>query len=130
MPLCDGSAAYGDERVIESQELVESADALVFAFPIYVYNVNAALKNFVELTGQSMKGKVAGFVCSAGGRMSYMSVMGLANSLMLDFRMFILPRFVYVASEDWEGDNLREGIGERIDQFATSFSDFARRMTD
>jgi FMN reductase len=30
-----------------------------------------------------------------------MSIMGLANSLMLDFRCLIIPRFVYAKSEDF-----------------------------
>lgn len=128
LPLCDGGEAYGDERAIRAKAMVEEADGIVFASPVYVYNVNAVMRNFVELTGQSMTGKVAGFLCAAGGRLSYMSVMDLANSLMLDFRMFILPRFVYVTSEDWDGDQLVDGIGERIDQFATSFEDFANRL--
>ena len=129
LPMCDGGAAYGDERAVAAKALVEEADAIVFATPIYVYNTNAAMKNFVELTGHSMKDKVAGFLCAAGGAMSYMSIMSLANSLMLDFRMFVLPRFVYVASSDWEGDELADGIGERIDQFSDSFVDFAQRMS-
>jgi len=129
LPMCDGGSVYGDERVVEAKAMVEAADAIVFATPIYVYSTNAAMKNFVELTGHSMKDKVAGFLCAAGGSMSYMSIMSLANSLMLDFRMFVLPRFVYVASSDWNGDELGEGIGDRIDQFADSFTDFARRLT-
>ena len=36
-------AAYEDERVIAAKEKVEAADAIFFASPIYVYNVNAAL---------------------------------------------------------------------------------------
>lgn len=128
LPMCDGGSAYGDERVLDAKVKVEAADAIVFATPIYVYGVNAALKNLVELTGRSMEGKVTGFLCAAGGRMSYMSVMSFANSLMLDFRMFVLPRIVYVASEDWNGDVLGEEAESRIGQFATSFEDFARRM--
>ena len=102
-------AAYEDDRVIAAKEKVEAADAIFFASPIYVYNVNAAMKNFVELKGHFMKGKVAGFLCATAGRVGYMSVMSLANSLMLDFRMFVLPRFVYVAAEDWEGNGLEDG---------------------
>lgn len=128
LPFCDGADAYEDDRVIAAKEQVEDADGIVFASPIYVYNVNAAMKNFVELTGRSMKGKVAGFLCAAGGRMSYMSVMSLANSLMLDFRMFVLPRFVYGAAEDWEGNSLKDEIRGRIGEFATSFRDFLGRM--
>ncbi len=128
LPLCDGGGAYSDEAVVQANALVEAADGIAFATPVYVYDVNAALKNFVELTGQAMRGKVAGFLCAAGGRMSYMSVMSLANSLMLDFRMHILPRFVYVASEDWKGDKVAEAVEERIGQFATSFEDLVRRL--
>ncbi|MDE0768891.1 MAG: NAD(P)H-dependent oxidoreductase [Opitutaceae bacterium] len=130
LPMCDGSAAYGDENAIRAKAMVEEADGIVFASPIYVYNVNAALKNFVELTGHSMKDKVAGFLCSAGGKLSYMSPMSFANSLMLDFRMFVLPRFVYVSAEDWNEDQLSEDIADRIGEFATNFADFAGRMTD
>lgn len=121
-------AAYEDDRVIAAKEKVEAADAIFFASPIYVYNVNAAMKNFVELTGHFMKGKVAGFLCATGGRVGYMSVMSLANSLMLDFRMFVLPRFVYVAAEDWEGNALEDEIKVRIGEFATSFQGYVARI--
>ena len=121
-------AACEDERVIAAKEKVEAADAIFFASPIYVYNVNAAMKNFVELTGHFMKGKVAGFLCATGGRVGYMSVMSLANSLMLDFRMFVLPRFVYVAAEDWEGNALEDEIKVRIGEFATSFQGYVARI--
>ena len=57
-----------------------------------------------------------------------MSPMTFANSLMLDFRMFVLPRFVYATAEDWDGDRLSEEIGERIDEFATGFADFTTRL--
>ena len=37
-----------------------------------------------------------------------MTVMGIANSLMLDFRTWIVPRFVYVTGEHFEGDDLTD----------------------
>jgi FMN reductase len=45
-----------------------------------------------------------------------MSVMGLANHLMLDFRSVIVPRFLYVSSSDWDesGQPVKE-IAERMD---------------
>ena len=121
LPPCFGGVAYEDDCVIAAKEKVEAAGAIFFASPIYVYNFSAAMKNFVELTGHSMKGKVTGFLCANRGRMGYMSVISLANSLMLDFRMFVLPRFVYVAAEDWEGNALEDEIKVRIGEFATSF---------
>ncbi|MCH6257998.1 NAD(P)H-dependent oxidoreductase [Puniceicoccaceae bacterium K14] len=128
LPLCDGGSVYELPEVAQTKALVESADAIIFASPIYVYGVNAAMKNFAELFGHSMVGKTAGFVCAAGGAMSYMSVMGFANSLMLDFRMIVLPRFVYVSSQDWDGDALSEKMAERLTQFGEEFLDLSKKI--
>jgi FMN reductase len=81
--------------------------------------VNSAAKNFLELTGQAWEGKVVGFICAAGGHGSYMSVMPFANSLMLDYRCHIVPRFVYAApahiDESTFGD---EALNRRIEELA------------
>ena len=46
-----------------------------------------------------------------------MSAMGLANSLMLDFRCLIIPRFIYATGEAFEGTQLTdEAIELRMDQ--------------
>ena len=50
--------------------------------------------------------KIFGFLCAAGGRNSYMSIMSLANSLMLDFRCYVIPKFVYATKNDFEADEL------------------------
>ncbi|NBC11427.1 MAG: NADPH-dependent oxidoreductase [Planctomycetes bacterium] len=117
LPLCDAGAAYGHEHVEPLRRAVAEADAVLLAVPIYNYDVNAAAKNLVELTGKAWLGKVVGFLCAAGGRGSFMSVMGLANSLMLDFRCLILPRFVYATGVDFDEDGtpnpvVRERVAE------------------
>jgi len=54
-----------------------------------------------------------------GGHNSYMSIVGLSNSLMLDFRCLIIPRFVYATSEDFQGDRVpRPDLVKRIKQLA------------
>ncbi len=130
LPFCDGGAAYGHAEVARVREIVESADAFVFATPIYNFNVNAALKNYLELFGRTMEGKVGGFLCAAGGALSYMSVMSFVSSVMLDFRMLILPRIVYAAPSDWDGDALNETVGGRLNQFATDFATLASKLSD
>lgn len=96
LPFCDGGAAYGNPETQRLAGLLKASDVILCATPIYNYDVNSALKNAIELTGMDCwEGKVAGFICAAGGNSSYMSVMALANSLMLDFRTIIIPRFVY-----------------------------------
>jgi FMN reductase len=95
LPLCDDHDCYDHEHTRRVRAEIATATGVVLAAPIYNYDVSAATKNLVELTGEAWTDKVVGFLCAAGGRSSYMSVMGLANSLMLDFRCVILPRFVY-----------------------------------
>ncbi len=101
LPLCDGEAAYGHPHVTTLSALIEAARVIVVATPIYNYDANATAKNLVELTGSSWENKTVGFLCAAGGASSYMSIMGLANSLMLDFRCLIIPRFVYAKGDDF-----------------------------
>lgn len=118
LPLCDGGAAYGHPNVATMTAKVQAATCIIIAVPIYNYNVNAACKNLVELTGKAWEGKIVGFLCAAGGKASYMSVMGFANGLMLDFRCLILPRFVYADRNEFLPDNAYSAeIGDRIDLF-------------
>ncbi len=116
LPPCDGAAAYADPNVKKLAELIEQSDAILIASPVYNYDVSAAAKNAVELTGRVWTGKVVSLLLAAGGQGSYMSAMGLAGSLMLDFRCIIVPRFVYATGESFEGDRLADDdIQQRVD---------------
>lgn len=95
LPLCDGDAAYSSPEVGRLRDLVQEASGIIVATPIYNYYGSAAVKNAIELTGGAWEDKTVAFLCAAGGQSSYMSVMALANNLMLDFRCVIVPRFVY-----------------------------------
>lgn len=117
LPFCDGASAYGDANVIELGKRIEAADAVLIASPVYNFDVNAAVKNAIELTGKKWTGQVVSMMLAAGGGGSYMSAMGLANSLMLDFRCHIVPRFVYATGESFEGNELAdENIQGRVEQ--------------
>ena len=90
---------------------------MLLASPVYNYDVNAVAKNAIELTGRAWTGKVVGIMLAAGGQGSYMSAMGVANSLMLDFRCIIVPRFIYATGESFEGSRLAdESIQQRVEQ--------------
>ena len=119
IPLRDGDSAYKNSKVKELREKIQNAKGILFAVPIYNYDVNAAAKNLIELTGDAWANKVVGFLCAAGGKGSYMSVMSLANSLMLDFRCLIIPRFVYSTGEDFgEGEVTDPKVGNRVSELA------------
>lgn len=129
LPFCDGAAAYGHEGVGPLAAKIEGASGIILASPIYNFDVNAAAKNVVELTGRKWTGKVVGFLCAAGGQGSYMSVMGLANSLMLDFRCVVVPRFVYATGGAFDETSVTDPtVRERVAELTTTVTRLAKAV--
>ena len=119
LPLCDADECYVSAGARQLNEKIKWADGILVATPVYNYDVSATAKNMVELSGKGWEDKVVGFLCAAGGMSSYMSVMSFANSLMLDFRTVIIPRFVYATGQAFDGDELKdEKIAARVEQLA------------
>ncbi len=119
IPFCDGDQAYSDPITAELGGCISSADGIILCVPVYNYDVNAAAKNLIELTGRNWMGKVVGFACAAGGKGSYMSVMSVANSLMLDFRCHIVPRFVYALGDAFQGNAITDPeVTERVQELS------------
>lgn len=117
LPMCDAAACYGNTQVNEIVQKLKDMDGIIIAAAIYNYDLNAAAKNIIELTGQSVwTDKVVGFVCAAGGMGSYMSVMGMANSLILDFHCLIVPQIVYAHRGQFSNENIltEEGALDRM----------------
>src|SRR5216110_2840479 len=129
LPLCDADACYNHPAAKNLTAAVENADGIIVATPVYNYDVAAAAKNMVELTGSAWEDKVVGFLCAAGGMSSYMSVMAYANSLMLDFRSVIIPRFVYATGDAFDDVQLLDReVAERIEQVAKELIRFTKAL--
>ena len=129
LPLCDADKCYGMPGSRKLSAAIEAADGILIAAPVYNYDVAAAAKNMIELTGSVWEGKIVGFLCAAGGAASYMSVMAYANSLMLDFRCVIIPRFVFATNEAFNGENITDKkITERIEQVADDLVRFTEAL--
>ena len=117
LPMCDGDKCYDLPEVIDFREKVKNAKGIIMAIPIYNYNVSSGAKNIIELGGKKLYDKVFGFICAAGGKSSYMSIMSFANSLMIDYRCFIIPKFVYALKSDFDGEKITSSdIKERINE--------------
>ena len=100
------------------------------AIPIYNYNISSGAKNAVELGGRMLYDKIFGFICAAGGKSSYMSVMSLANSLMIDFRCYIIPKFVYATKHDFDGKKIsNEEIKERLKELSDELIRVSKALT-
>ncbi len=117
LPSCDAGECYTESNVVRAADLIEKASGILLAAPVYNFDVSAAAKNLVELTGRSWMEKVVGFLCAAGGAGSYMSVLGLANSLMLDFRCLILPRFVFTTGDAIQASEIADlDVQRRVEE--------------
>ena len=115
LPMCDGDKCYDLPEVIDFRKKVKNAKGIIMAIPIYNFNVSSGAKNVIELGGKMFYDKVFGFICAAGGKSSYMSVMSFANSLMIDYRCFIIPKFVYALKNDFNGIEITNPeIKERV----------------
>ena len=115
LPMCDGDECYDLPEVIDFRNRIDKASGIIMAIPIYNFNVSSGAKNIVELGGKKLYDKNFGFLCAAGGKNSYMSVMGLANSLMIDYRCYIIPKFVYALKKDFDEISVTNtDIKERI----------------
>jgi len=129
LPICDGGPVYSNEEVISVKKIIEAADGIILATPVYSFNASASAKNLIELTQDAWKQKVVGFICAAGGGRGYMSIMGLANSLMLDFRCIIIPRFVFASRTDFPGGDISdEGLNKRLDGLAEDLKKFTKAL--
>ena len=129
LPLCDADVCYSEPSARKLNAAIDGADGILVAAPVYNYDVSAAAKNMIELTGSSWEDKIVGFLCAAGGMSSYMSVMAYANSLMLDFRCVIIPRFVYATGHVFDGDELRDSkLLQRIKDVADELVRFTTAL--
>jgi FMN reductase len=129
LPLCDADTCYGAAGAQRLNAAIGTADGILIASPVYNYDMSASAKNMIELSGKSWEDKVVGFLCAAGGMSSYMSVMAYANSLMLDFRSVIIPRFVYATGSAFDGDTPADPkIVSRVEQLAAELIRFTKGL--
>jgi len=129
LPLCDADKCYLNPAAQKLKKTIAAADGMIVAAPVYNFDVSAAAKNMIELTGDAWEDKIVGFLCAAGGMSSYMSVMAYANSLMLDFRTVIIPRFAYATGDAFDGDRMVDKkIEKRVEQVADEVIRFTRAL--
>lgn len=125
LPLCDGGPCFQRREVHAVTAQVRAARAIVLCFPVYNHQANAAAKNFVEVTNDGWKGKVVGLVANGGTDRSYLAPLSLANSLMVDHRCVVVPRFVFVTPTSFSPDGTLPANGE-VEQ---RLSELARELT-
>ena len=126
LPVSDGTGSFDHPSVKALTGIIDVAGAILVSSPVYNYNLSAAAKNLMELTGSAWTEKPVGFLCAGGGRASYTSPVGFANSLMFDFRCLIVPRFVYCTKNDLtEAGEPGPEIRDRVERLAAAVVDLS-----
>lgn len=117
LPHFDGGKSAQSRSVKRVLQKIQNATTILIAAPVYNYDVGAAAKNLIELTGDAWADKTVGFMCAAGGKGARMAFLGLANSMMMDFRCLIIPTFVVADKGAFEGEKIVEAFtNERLQQ--------------
>jgi NAD(P)H-dependent FMN reductase len=117
LPLCDGGAVYADPQVKAVSAILSSADAVILTVPIYNYNVSAAAKNLLEVTGYALKGKLVAVITAAGGSRGFMGVLPFVNSMQIDFGAWIVPTFISARETSFaDGKIIDSDLCQRLDE--------------
>ena len=129
LTLCDGDESFSQSTVEQLTQILRVAGAVIFTSPIYNYDISSALKNLIEHVGGELTDKVVGMMCAAGGDRSYMSALPFLNSLMLDFRSVIVPRFVYASRPAFkDGAIVDPALSGRIKNLVVETDRFSRAL--
>ncbi|MFB7252493.1 NADPH-dependent FMN reductase [Microbacterium sp. NPDC056234] len=110
LPAFDNGSVFDSEACTALHDVINTADGVVLAFPVYNWAPAATVKSLIEATGATGEDgrvaawfdKVVTFVCAAGLPHSYMATAALSQSLMLDFKCVINPYTAYIAERDWQ----------------------------
>ena len=131
LPICDGSSCYSDSNVVKITDQIRQASSIAITTPIYNFDVAASARNLLAVTGTAFTDKVVGILCASGGDRSYMASMGLANSLMLDFRAIVVPRFVFASADSFDKKTIAdEQIIGRITELAEELERISSALSE
>lgn len=133
LPLCDGASSFGNDNVAKLKKIFEEASGVIITAPVYNYNLNSSLKNLIELLGDSWSNKTVAFACAAGGKSSYLAPLTVMNNLMVDFRCFMVPRYVYATASDFNEERteiISDSVKERLMRLNKDFLAVTKALMD
>jgi len=107
MQFCDGrnlSDYNGDMQ--NAYRLLQSAEAFIFAMPVYCWSVSGVVKNLIDITAGALENKVAGILCNAGGNRSFMASADLIQVLYYESGVMTVHPIVYTSYEDFKDGEL------------------------
>lgn len=139
VPAFDNGSAFDTESFERVHSLIDHADSVVVAMPVYNWNAASAAKNLIELTGATGEDgrraawfdKVVTFLCAGGLPHSYMAYSSLAASMMLDFKCIVNPYVVYATERDWTREGApNDAVAARLQKTVAVHAELRDRLRD
>jgi len=119
---------WSNETLEKVKKIIRDCSYIVFSTPVYVYDVAHPVKALVEkLEKNDLENKVVGFLCAAGSKRSYMAPMNFSSALMLNYRCWIVPRFVYACGDSFVDGVVTDEINKRITLFSKDLMRFEKK---
>ena len=107
MDFCDGrSLKEYHPDMQQAYRAIDEAQAFVMGMTVYCYSVSGPLKNFIDIISGAMEKKIAGILCNAGGKGSYMASADLSQILAFESHVTTVQPVVFSSYEDYEGQTL------------------------
>ncbi len=131
MEFCDGrSLKEYHPDMQKAFQAMDNAQAFVIGMPVYCYSVSGPLKNFIDITSGAMEKKIAGILCNAGGKQSYMASADLSNILAYESHVTTMQPIVYSSYEDYDdqtltSDKVKSKIRELMDHLARQLKNYS-----
>ena len=126
-PLHDGSNDNSEvaERV---KRKIGQATGVVLVLPVYRNTLAVGAMNMLQQTSKVWQRKVVGLISVAADGLSHSATLGFANSLMLEYRTFVIPDFVFVDSKSLTNGSL--DANEKLSQQLRKMTKNLVRVTE
>lgn len=101
----------------KAYKMMKSADAYLFAVPVYAHSVSGAIKNIVDIAAPVMKGKPTGILCYSDATHSYSASLDFMHILSKKAHVVALKPVIHTYLEDFKDKSIyTEGIYQLIEE--------------
>ena len=103
LQFCDGRKIEEyNQDMQKAYKQIESAKAIIFGMPVYCWSISGVLKNFFDIISAATQDKVAGILCNAGSKMSYLASADLMKVLSYEASVTTVQPIVKTSSEHFK----------------------------
>ena len=122
LPFYDGTdEVLNDKTIKKLSNIFNNAEKIIIASPIYNYDVNAVLKNFIDLLSvmryrhKPNKKQLIGVIGAMGNKKSFTSLFPSLTNLQFSFGLYLVPKIVMCTPEDFdEKEEINIDLQKRI----------------